>query len=264
MGRRGSDVAREAAALVLLDDDFSSLVRAIAQGRTIFDNIRNALGYIVAVHVPTAGMALLPLVFGWPLVLFPAHVVFLELVIDPACSIAFESEPAEENAMRRPPRPARSRLFDAALLVTSLVHGCVLLAAIALLYGFEIAAGTPEGQARATAFAAIVLGNVALIFSSRSRDAALARTLMRPNRALWAVAGFAVAGLAATLYIPPVSGLFRFVTPDGAQLAAAAAAASVGLVLAELYKWLHFRRSARRQRRNGPLRQINPPKRPPA
>ena len=104
MGKRGSDVAREAASLVLLDDDFTSMVEAVKLGRRIFDNIQKAMCYIVAVHVPTAGMALLPLLFGWPLVFYPVHIVFLEFVIDPACSIAFEAEPAEPDVMRRPPR----------------------------------------------------------------------------------------------------------------------------------------------------------------
>ncbi len=94
MGKRGSDVAREAASLVLLDDDFTSMVEAVKLGRRIFDNIQKAMCYIIAVHVPTAGMALLPLLFGWPLVFYPVHIVFLEFVIDPACSIAFEAEPA--------------------------------------------------------------------------------------------------------------------------------------------------------------------------
>ena len=104
MGRRGSDVARGAANLVLLEDDFSAIVTALRLGRRIYDNIRNAMSYIVGVHVPTAGMAVLPLVLGWPLVLYPAHVLFLEFVVDPACSVAFEAEPTAHNAMQQPPR----------------------------------------------------------------------------------------------------------------------------------------------------------------
>ena len=123
MGKRGSDVAREAASLVLLDDDFTSMVEAVKLGRRIFDNIQKAMCYIVAVHVPTAGMALLPLLFGWPLVFYPVHIVFLEFVIDPACSIAFEAEPAEHDVMRRPPRPATSRLFNGWMVATSVLQG---------------------------------------------------------------------------------------------------------------------------------------------
>jgi Ca2+-transporting ATPase len=100
MGERGTDVARETSSLVLLDDDFSSIVKAVRLGRRIFDNLRKAMAYILAVHVPIAGLSLIPVLFGWPLVLLPVHVVFLELIIDPACSIAFEAEREEPNIMR--------------------------------------------------------------------------------------------------------------------------------------------------------------------
>ena len=139
MGRRGSDVAREAASLVLLDDDFTSMVEAVKLGRRIFDNIQKAMCYIVAVHVPTAGMALLPLLFGWPLVLYPVHIVFLEFVIDPACSIAFEAEPPEQDVMRRPPRSATSRLFNGWMIATSVLQGVGVLVAVALLYALALA-----------------------------------------------------------------------------------------------------------------------------
>jgi Ca2+-transporting ATPase len=149
MGKRGSDVAREAASLVLLDDDFASLVEAVRLGRRIFDNIQKAMSYIVAVHVPTAGMAILPLVFGWPLLFFPVHIVFLEFVIDPACSVAFEGEPAEADVMRRPPRPANARLFSRRMLATSLAQGASVLIAVAVLYAWALSVGWLEPQARA-------------------------------------------------------------------------------------------------------------------
>ena len=112
MGGRGTDVAREAAALVLLDDDFSSIVQAVRLGRRIFDNIKKAMAYIFAIHVPIAGMSLLPVLFDWPLVLLPVHIVFLELIIDPACSIVFEAEPEEADVMQRPPRDPAEPLFE--------------------------------------------------------------------------------------------------------------------------------------------------------
>ena len=123
MGRRGTDVAREAAALVLLDDDFASLVATVRQGRRIYDNIRNAMTYLLAVHVPLAGMGLLPVLLGWPLFLFPVHVVFLEFVIDPACSLVFEAERAEKDVMQRPPRDPREPLFTREMLARSVLLG---------------------------------------------------------------------------------------------------------------------------------------------
>ena len=229
MGKRGSDVAREAASLVLLQDDFGSMVDAVGLGRRIFDNIQKAMRYIVAVHVPTAGMALLPLVFGWPLVLYPVHVVFLEFVIDPTSSIAFEAEPAERNVMKRPPRRADSRLFDAPLMISALLQGTGILAVVAALYGMALARGTPEPVARAMAFATMVVGNLGMIVVNRSRDATLLESLSRPNRATWWVIGATLAGLALTLYLPAAGKIFRFDAPDALQLLACAAAATAGI-----------------------------------
>ena len=117
MGQRGTDVARESAALVLLDDDFSSIVKAVKLGRRIFDNLRKAMSYLVAIHIPIAGMSLIPVLFKLPLVLLPIHVAFLHLIIDPACSIVLEAEPAEENVMKRPPRNPKEPLFGRKLWV---------------------------------------------------------------------------------------------------------------------------------------------------
>jgi Ca2+-transporting ATPase len=238
MGKRGSDVAREAASLVLLDDDFASLVEAVNLGRRIFDNIQKATCYIIAVHVPTMGMALLPLLFGWPLVFYPIHIVFLEFVIDPACSIAFEAEPAEHDVMRRPPRSANSRLFDRWMIATGVLQGISVLAAVALLYGLVLGAGTPEPRARAMAFAAIVFGNLGLIFATRSRHATLVETLRRPNPALWWIVGGAFFGLALALYVEPMREIFRFASLSGYQLLLSAVAPALGLGWLELYKWL--------------------------
>ena len=238
MGKRGSDVAREAASLVLLDDDFTSLVEAVKLGRRIFDNIQKAMGYILAVHVPTAGMALLPLLFGWPLVFYPVHIVFLEFVIDPACSIAFEAEPPEHDVMRRPPRSATARLFNGWIIATSVLQGVSVLVAVALLYALVLEAGTSEPQARAIAFAAIVFGNVGLILATRSRQATLLETLRRPNPALWWIVGLALLGLALALYVEPMQKIFRFAAPSGYQLLLSVAAAALGLTGLELYKWL--------------------------
>jgi Ca2+-transporting ATPase len=214
-------------------------VEAVRLGRRIFDNIQKAMRYIIAVHVPTAGMALLPLLFGWPLVFFPVHIVFLEFVIDPACSIAFEAEPAEPDAMRRPPRPATSRLFDGRMVAISVLQGAGVLVAVALLYGVVLAAGTPEPQARAMAFAAVVLGNVGLILANRSRSATLFETIRRPNPTLWWVVGGAIAGLCLALYVEPMRDIFRFAPLNAHQLLLSVAAATAGVACPELFKLLH-------------------------
>jgi P-type Ca2+ transporter type 2C len=235
MGGRGTDVAREAASLVLLDDDFASIVRTAHLGRRIYDNIRNAMCYLVAVHVPIAGMSLLPLAFGWPLVFFPAHIVFLEFVINPACSIVFEAEDADAGAMLRPPRAPDEPLIGGWTFFSSLLQGISVWIAVAAVFGFTLSGGSEE-QARAMAFTTIVLGNLGLIFANRSRSRLIAHALHRCNPALWWVVGATLVGLGLVLYVPYLRHLFRFAPLHGGELAVCVGAALIGLLWFELYK----------------------------
>jgi Ca2+-transporting ATPase len=228
MGKRGTDVAREAAELTLLDDRFTSIVDAIAAGRRIFANMGKGMAYVAAIHVPIAGMALLPALFGWPVLLYPLHIVFLELVIDPACALVFENEPAEPDAMRRPPRARGSHLFGTAAIGRALAEGLAVLALIAGAYAYA-ASHLPEEQARAFGYAALVLANLALLLSHRGRGGSALAALRIANPAFWAIAGVALAMLAVTLYVPPAATLFRFAPPD-ALLAGAAAGVSLATV----------------------------------
>lgn len=224
MGGRGTDVARESAALVLLDDDFRSLVQALRHGRRIFDNLRKAMSYILAVHVPIAGLSLLPLLLGWPLILTPVHIVFLELLIDPVCSVVFEAEPEESDIMRRPPRTPRTPLFAPRLVLWSLAQGSVAFAAVVLLFIGARASGVALDEARAVAFAGLVATNIGLIFVNRSYTTSALQALLRPNRTLWRVLAVAAALLMLTLYVPPARTLFHFafLPPDRLLLAASA------------------------------------------
>jgi Ca2+-transporting ATPase len=163
MGARGTDVAREAATLVLMDDRFAALVQAVAAGRRIFANLRHALGYLFAVHVPIVGASLWPL-FGGPVLLLPVHVVLLELIIDPACSLVFESEPLADGAMRSPPRPVATRLFPPGQALRALAAGGVALLPLAALQIVGHAAGWPAETLRMAAMASIVLGNLVLLW----------------------------------------------------------------------------------------------------
>jgi Ca2+-transporting ATPase len=210
MGGRGTDVAREAAALVLLDDDFASIVRAIRQGRKIFDNLRKAMGYLFAVHVPIAGMSLLPVLFQWPLVLLPVHVVFLELIIDPACSVVFEAEPEEADVMRRPPRNLREPLFGWQTIALCLLQGAVVLLVVLAVYGVALYRGQGENEARALAFATLIVGNLGLILTNRSWSRPILATLRSPNAALAWVMGGALLALGLVLYVPFLRDLFHF------------------------------------------------------
>jgi Ca2+-transporting ATPase len=240
MGGRGSDVAREAAALVLLDDAFESIVAAIRLGRRIFDNLRKALSYIVAVHIPIAGLALLPLLIGWPIVFFPVHVVFLELIIDPACSIAFEAEPEEPDTMRRGPRPASASLFDRRDLIFGVAQGTIGLLGVLAVYATAIES-VAEEQARAMAFAGVVAVNIGLILANRSRWESLRRSLGRHNPFLWWIVGAAMGVLLLAIYVAPISQLFRFAPLNPGQLVLCFAPAAFMLLATEVLKSLRRR-----------------------
>jgi len=208
---------------VLLDDDFGSIVHAMRLGRRIFDNLRKAMAFVFAVHVPIAGLSLLPLVFGLPLVFTPVHIAFLELLIDPVCSIAFESEVDEGDVMNRPPRNAAAPLFSAALIASSLLQGAFVLLVVALFFVGLLHAGVADAQARAATFTALVLSSVALIFANRSLAEPLWATLRRPNPTLWRLLAVTTALLVAVLAVAPLRSLFRFAVPTPAMLATALA-----------------------------------------
>ncbi len=167
------------------------------------------MSYILAVHVPIAGMALLPVLLGWPVALFPLHIAFLELVIDPACSMVFENEPAEADLMQRPPRDVNTPLFAGVTLLLALLQGLGALAVV-LAAAFWGAQYLTEGAARAFSFATLVCTNLALILANRSRAGSLWASLRVPNRTLWIVVSVALSLLALALYIPWLARLFVF------------------------------------------------------
>jgi Ca2+-transporting ATPase len=239
MGARGTDVAREAAALVLVNDDFASLVAAVRLGRRIYGNIRHAMSYIVAVHIPVAGMGLLPVLLGWPLLLSPIHVLFLEFVIDPACAFVFEADAAPAGIMQRPPRRHGDRLFSRAVLRPSIGLGVTVLALVAGVYALALA-GATESEARALAFLAIVIANLTMIFVSRSRSDSYATLFARSNRIFWWIAASTTLALGATMYVPVMASVFRFSAPSPT---AALAVVTVAILLPLLSGLLQRQRS---------------------
>ena len=235
MGGRGTDVAREAASLVLLDDDFASIVRSVRMGRRIFDHLQKAMTYIVAVHVPIAGMSLIPVLFGWPLALLPVHILFLELVIDPACSIVFEAEPEEADVMRRPPRNSKKSLFGRRLLGLGLLQGTSVLLIVMAVYLSALFGWRDALDATALSFTTLVVANLGLIFANRSWSRTIWSTLRTPNPALWFVLGGTLVFLGLVLYVPFLRDLFHFSTLHPGDIAICLAG---GLVSILWFEWL--------------------------
>jgi Ca2+-transporting ATPase len=242
MGGRGTDVAREAAALVLLDDDFSSIVAAIRLGRRIFDNIKKAIAFIFAVHVPIAGLSILPVfVPGWPLLLLPVHIVFLELIIDPACSLVFEAEQAEANVMRRPPRRPTDRLFSLRTIGIAILQGLSVLGVCVAVFAFSTATHSTDA-ARALAFVTLVVAFLVIILANRSWQRTIIGSLRATNPALWWVLLGASAFLAIVLALPVARRLFHFAPLHRGDLALSILAGLVCLLWFELLKLLRFSR----------------------
>ncbi len=211
MGEKGTDVAREASSLVLMDDNFTSIVGAVKMGRRIFDNLQKALGYIFAIHVPIAGLSLIPVFFAdMPLILWPIHIVFLELIIDPACSIIFEAEKAETNVMSRPPKSINEPFFGAKKILLSCIQGIGILIICLLIYFIGQKMGYTEKAVRTLTFVTLIVSNIAVILSNRSWTSNIFKILFTPNKAVKWVVGGAILFLILILNIPFLLDLFQF------------------------------------------------------
>jgi P-type Ca2+ transporter type 2C len=242
MGGRGTDVARESAALVLVDDNFASIVAAVRLGRRIYDNLKKAVSFIFSVHIPIAGMSLIPVLFNWPLALLPVHVLFLELIIDPSCTVVFEMEEDEADIMDRPPRKLDTPLFGRSMLVAGLIQGLGNLMVVVAIYALPLYMKLGEGEARMFAFVSLVIGNLALIFANRSRNLSIIRSLRTPNKALWWVSGGAIFFLVLVLSVPGLRSLFKFSAVHFWELALLLAAGLISIFFAESIKFKFLRR----------------------
>lgn len=218
MGRRGSEVAREAADLVLLDDSFATLVDGVAMGRRIYANLRKAMIYITAIHVPIAGLALAPLIFGWPPLLLPMHVVLLELVIDPISALAFEAAPTSPKAMRDPPRRPGEALFGLRQITGAAAAGLVMLVALTVLYAWTTSVAA-TAEARGATFSSLIVANLALAFTGSGVDGV--GPFHRSRRPFWVVCGLALAVLVLVLTVPAWSSMFGVAVPSPGLLVVA-------------------------------------------
>jgi Ca2+-transporting ATPase len=242
MGERGTDVAREAADLVLLDDDFSSLVAGVRLGRRVFDNLKKGLAYILAVHIPIAGMTLVPVALKWPMILLPVHIAFLHLIIDPAGSVVFEAEEEEKDVMSRPPRDPAMPLFGQDLWTTSFFQGGVVTAVVLSLYAMALHRGQPTDDARAVTFTALIIANVGLIFAHRSRTRTAAGLLTSRHAALWWVTLGSIGFLALVLLVPFLRTMFHFSRLHAADIGLCLLAGTICVVWFEGTRWGRSRR----------------------
>lgn len=239
MGGRGTDVAREAASLVLIDDDFNSIVTAVRMGRRIYDNLKKAMMFILSVHIPIAGLSLIPVLLNWPLILFPVHIVFLELIIDPACTLVFEADKDDSGVMKRKPRRIDANLFDRVTVLKCFFQGGLTLVATIAVYLF-IRHGHTVDAARSLAFFTLVICNLGMILTNRSLTRSSINMLREKNAAFkWVMIGTATV-LCLILTVPFLKSLFRFGAISLNDLFLALAGGVVTVALMELLKKVPF------------------------
>jgi Ca2+-transporting ATPase len=243
MGNKGTDVAREASSLVLLDDNFASIVAAIRLGRRIFDNLEKAMSYIVAIHIPIIGLTLLPAFINTlPLFLMPLHIVFMELIIDPVCSVAFEAEQEEKGIMNKPPRDANKSFFGAKHISFSIFKGLLLLCIVLYVYYISVQEGHTIGEVRAIAFSSLIIGNVFLILTSLSSTRSFLAVIIEKNIAAVSIMLLAITLLAAIIFIPSLQQIFSFEYPGYVHFISSVIAAFTMLLLLEGIKFVRSRK----------------------
>jgi P-type Ca2+ transporter type 2C len=246
MGKKGTDVAREASSLVLLDDNFASIVQAIRSGRRIFDNLQKAMSYIMAIHVPIVGLALIPAFFtSIPLLLMPLHIVFMELLIDPSCSIAFEYEQEEKDIMSRKPRNPDDRFFGSKKIIWSVMKGLLLFIMVLSVYFMSFDEGHTEGEARAITFSALIIGNIALIMSSLSNTRSFLSVFTEKNYAVIIIFVAAIIVLLGIISVQALQNIFSFEFPGFKHFVPSFVGAAIILLVLELTKYLTNRKTAR-------------------
>lgn len=244
MGGRGTDVARESAALVLLDDNFASIVAAVRMGRRIYDNLKKAMAFIFSIHIPIAGMSLIPVLLKWPLALLPVQIVLLELIIDPSCSVVFEMEEDEEDIMDRKPRRLEEPLFGAETIRTSMLQGLGVLLVVVGVYAFMLLGGHGEEQARMLAFLNMVVADLALVFTNRSWKRSFIQLLRVPNKALWWVIIGAAGLLTLTMLLPFLRSMMKFALLPAWEYGSLLGTSLLIVAIAEFAKPKYFRRRA--------------------
>lgn len=252
MGKRGTEVAKGAASMVLLDDNLDRMVTAIELGRKIYNNLRKAIRYVISIHVPIVLIVVLPLVFGWTYLhmLAPIHVIFMELIMDPTCAVAYENEPSEPGILKKAPRAANAPLFTGKELSLSIFQGLVITAGILGLYHYAINQGASEEKTRSFVFATLMFSNIFLTLANRSFEHTIAKTIVYKNRAIPLILGIAILILSAVLFIPWINNLFKMEPLRWSEIGLCALTA--GLCVGWFEVWKFGRRIAINRRNTRP------------
>jgi P-type Ca2+ transporter type 2C len=239
MGKKGTEIAKQAASLILLDDDLSKMVDAVAMGRRIYTNLKKAIQYIISIHIPIILIVFIPLVLDWiyPNIFSPVHIIFLELIMGPTCSIVYENEPMERNTMQQKPRPFTTTFFSGKELTTSIIQGLMISIGTLITYQYAVMNHFDEATTRTMVFTELIIANLALTLVNRSFLYSIFTTLKYKNNLVPLVMGITLAILIALLYIPVLCKFFEFETLNGSQFALSAGIGFVSVIWFEIVKW---------------------------
>lgn len=239
MGKKGTEIAKDAASLILLEDDLSKMVEAIGMGRRIYNNLKKAIQYIISIHIPIILTVFIPLALGWvyPNIFSPVHIIFLELIMGPTCSIIYENEPMEKNTMLQKPRPFRTTFFNVKELATSILQGLAITAGTLVTYQYAVRNGADEDVTRTMVFICLITANIWLTLVNRSFYYSLFMTIRYKNNLVLFVIGITIVLAAALIYLEPLTNFFGFTHLSGGELGISALIGLICVVWFELVKW---------------------------
>ena len=246
MGKKGTEIAKQAASLILADDDLSKMVDAVAMGRKIYANLKKAIQYIISIHVPIVLTVFIPLALGWvyPNIFSPVHIIFLELIMGPTCSIIYENEPMEDNTMTQKPRPFTTTFFNAKELSTSLLQGLMITAGTLLCYQYAVRQGFSEAHTRTMVFTALIAANIFLTLVNRSFYYSIFTTLKYKNNLVLLIISITIVITALLLYIKPLGDFFNFEQLNPIQLGISIAIGFLSVIWYEIIKWRKRKKTA--------------------
>jgi Ca2+-transporting ATPase len=238
MGARGTEIAKQTASLILVNDDLSTMVDAVAMGRRIYSNIKKAIQFVISIHIPIILIVFIPLSMGWiyPNIFSPIHIAFLELIMDPTCSIVYENEPIEKNTMNQKPKPFTKSFFSNAEMFQSVLQGLMITVGLLIIYQIAVQNGASEALTRTMVFTGLVTSNIFLTLLNRSFYYSIITTLSFKNNLVGIIIGLTVLILSLILFIPPIRLFFEFEPLSISQLAISISIGTLSVIWFELVK----------------------------
>ena len=239
MGKRGTEIAKQAASLILINDDLSQMVDAIAMGRKIYANLKKAIRYIISIHVPIVLTVFIPLAFGWvyPNIFSPVHIIFLELIMGPTCSIIYENEPIEKNTMLQKPRPFTAPFFNWNELSTSLIQGLLITVGTLTIYQYAVYNALNESLTRTMVFIVLIAANIFLTLVNRSFYYSIITTMKYKNKLVLLIISITIAISGLLLFVKPLTDFFQFESVNLSQFVICIGMGFLSVIWFEVIKW---------------------------